>query len=153
MAYCFGILAYRNAGRYFPGSRLLHRIVSLLPQSGGELEEIDLFDPTTKEYIRTGKLKKLEYDVFGTRIDSQFTYVRCMNILNRNCWFTDQQIAGALVRIKSSLVEGGLLQLGRTNDAGVNAATFYRKVGKSFHPVDEMGGGTELSDLVVTIDG
>jgi hypothetical protein len=129
-----GVVA--DPGQRFPfvGSRLLFEILRLdlrlRPRNEARARTVDLFDPKAKRYILEGKLRVIMYDPFVGGHEERFTFVRCMNLLNRGLWFSDQQIASAARHLVASLKDQGVLQIGRTDDSvRRNDVTFLRKVG------------------------
>jgi hypothetical protein len=145
----FSLLANKGLGRYYPIASWLYWILDHIPPIDVELKEICLLDHRTIAYINEGKLKCIDYDVFRTTIANRFTYVRCMNVLNRNSWFSDEQISKALAAICDSIVEGGILQVGRSRDNGMHDASFFRKDKGRMQLLESVNRGTELMCFVV----
>jgi hypothetical protein len=147
--YACGILAKSNLSQKFWLSRLLY---SLLASKSGnhKLKWFLLFDREVMEIIEQGLIHFIDYDVFETRETPPFTFVRCMNLLNLNN-FSSEKIEGALHNIVGSLKEGGILQIGRTMPDGHNTAGFYRNTRHGLRLVREVGGGTELRDVLKKI--
>jgi hypothetical protein len=144
--YVCGILARSNLSMKFCLSRLLY---SLLGGKSGnhKLKWFLLFDAKVIEHIEAGVIDFIDYDAFETREAPRFTFVRCMNLLNLN-YFSSDKIVSALRNIIGSLKEGGILQIGRTRPDGHNAVGFYIKTGGGLKLVTEVGGGTELRDVI-----
>ena len=144
--YACGILAKSNLSQKFWLSRLLY---SLLAGKSAHHKSklILLFDPQVMENIEQGLMHFIDYDVFETREKSRFTFVRCMNLLNLD-YFSSDKIEGALRNIVGSLKEGGILQIGRTMRDGHNMAGFYINTRGGLRLVREVGGGTELRDIL-----
>jgi hypothetical protein len=109
-----------------------------------------LYDPEVIDRIDRGVMHHVDYDVFETRMPSQFTFVRCMNLLNMDR-FAPTQIEHALKNIVLSLKDSGVLQVGRTMADGHNTAAFYLKTDKGLRLLKEVGGGTELRDLLTRL--
>jgi hypothetical protein len=144
--YACGILAKSNLSQKVWLSRLLYSLLS--SKSGNhKLKWFLLFDPQFMEHIEQGLIHFIDYDVFETRERSRFTFVRCMNLLNLN-YFSSNRIESALRNIVGSLKEGGILQIGRTTLDGRNMAGFYINTRRGLRLVSEVGGGTELRDVL-----
>jgi hypothetical protein len=149
-----GVVADPRQRFPFVGSRLLFAALRLdlrlRPRDGRATRTVDLFDPRAKEYIAAGKLHVLAYDPFAGGEADRFTFVRCMNLLNRGAWFTDAQIAGAARHLVESLKDGGVLQIGRTDDpTRRNDVTFFRKTGPGkLSVLEHHNGGTETLDVL-----
>jgi hypothetical protein len=148
--YFFSLLADNRLRCQFPVSRILYHILEKIPATDEELKDICLFDPKTIEYLDQGKLKCIDYDVFRTSLAERFTYVRCMNVLNRNLWFSEQQLSKALMAICGSLIEGGILQVGRSRDDGTHDASFLRKERGHMLLLESINRGSEVSEFVLT---
>jgi hypothetical protein len=147
--YVAGVLAKRNVSKYFFLSRFLYRLLSGLG-TDQRPKWFLLYDPEVVERIESKIMHHIDYDVFTTRVPSQFTFVRCMNLLNMDR-FAPTQIAHALQNIVSSLKDNGVLQVGRTMADGHNTAGFYLKTDKGLKLLKEVGGGTELRDVVARL--
>lgn len=148
-AYCFGLLADPGLPRKYFLSRLLFRLLEPLTSFPDAPRRLVLFDAETRRWLQEGKLCQLDYDVFETRLPGRFDFVRCMNLLNLNSWFTREQIRTALANLKASMREGAVLLVGRTDDrTGVNAAGFYRRNGDRLVLLEAVNGGSELHGLL-----
>jgi hypothetical protein len=147
--YVFSLLADGALQARYSIARWLFRILNIIPPIDVELKEICLFDPRTIAYLSAGKLKSIDYDVFQTKIVDRFTYVRCMNVLNRNSWFPDEKISGAIAAICGSLVDGGILQVGRSRDNGAHDAGFFRKERGGMRLLESVNRGSELELAVL----
>jgi hypothetical protein len=149
--YACGILAKSDLSQKFWLSRLLY---SLLADTSGnhKLKWFLLFDPEVMENIEKGLIHFIDYDVFETCETSLFTFVRCMNLLNLT-YFSSDKIERALRNIVGSLKEGGILQIGRTTPEGHNMVGFYINTGNGLKLVREVGGGTEVRDVIEKVLG
>ena len=148
--YVFSLLADGTLRPHYSIARLLFGILGRIPPSDLEPKEICLFDQTTIAYLNAGKLRSIEYDVFQTKIVDRFTYVRCMNVLNMNSWFGDKEISAAIAAICGSLVEGGILQIGRSRDDGTHDVGFFRKERGGMRLLESVNKGSELERAVMT---
>jgi hypothetical protein len=144
--YVCGVLAKRNLTNCFFLARFLY---SLLADVGAHhpFRWFPLLGPAIMEQIDRGRIQQLDYDVFETRMPAAFTFVRCMNLLNLS-YFTPSRIVDALHNIVAPLKEGGGLQIGRTMPDGRNTVGFHRKTRTGLSVLKEVGGGTELRDVV-----
>jgi chemotaxis methyl-accepting protein methylase len=147
-AYLFGIVIDDQVKSRFFISKYLHRVLSKINFSGpGEREKLFLFDNQLLALIEQGDVRFVDYDIFETKIDEKYGYVRCMNILN-NVYFSEEKIECGLKNIFESLEDGGIFQVGRTDSDNGNQVTFYRKSGQQLVPVRVYGGGSEISGIV-----
>jgi hypothetical protein len=144
--YAWGVLAKSNLPRKFFLSRWLYALLARTPGKQ-EIRPFFLFDRQVMDYMERDLIHFIDYDVFETRGTPPFTFVRCMNLLNLS-YFSPEKIDAGLRNIIGSLAEDGILQLGRTRADGHNMVGFYRKTGDGLQLVKEIGGGTELRDLL-----
>jgi hypothetical protein len=82
--------------------------------------------------------------------EADFDVVRAANVLNL-AYFDAPALRRMAEHLAASLMDGGLLVIGRTDEAGVNHATFFRKSagGPHLRPADRIGGGSEIEELVL----
>jgi hypothetical protein len=144
------LAAEEKPSRLLFGTSVLYRLLSRLPRRGGDWE-INLFHPRTRTYLRDGRLKEIDYDVFASQIVGRFTFVRCMNILNLNSWFSEVAIRKGLANVVESVADGGVLQIGRTRSDGTNDVTFYEKTTTGLKSVERINSGSELHPLVCNV--
>jgi hypothetical protein len=149
-AYAFGILFDPKLSWFFFLSKILYSPISLLRDSGRK-HKVSLFIPRLLDYIDSGKIKYLRYDVFETRLKEEFTFVRCMNILI-HCYFSEAQIMDGIVNVRNSLKEGGVLLIGRTTVDDVHLASFFRKEGGLLVSLLELNGGAEIRHIIDRIN-
>jgi hypothetical protein len=147
--YVARVLAKRDVSKYFFLTRLLYWLFASLGAQN-PAKWFLLYDPEVIDRIDRGVMHHVDYDVFETRMPSQFTFVRCMNLLNMDR-FAPTQIEHALKNIVLSLKDSGVLQVGRTMADGHNTAAFYLKTDKGLRLLKEVGGGTELRDLLTRL--
>ena len=141
------LAAEEKPSRLLPGTLALYRVLRWLPRYGAH-REINLFHPTTKTYLSDGRLKEIDYDVFASQIIGRFNFVRCMNILNLNSWFSDFQIRNGLANVVRSIADDGVLLLGRTRPDGTNDVTFYAKTTAGLKTIERINSGSELQRMV-----
>jgi hypothetical protein len=144
--YFCGLLGKRAVSNKFPVTRLLHWLLADRPLHG-PIRRFVLFDPQVLPYLENGLIHRIDYDVFTTRMPCAFSFVRCMNLLNL-CYFPREPIQTALRNIIESLKEGGVLQIGRTLPDRTSHATFYVKLGARLEVLQQVGGGTELREVI-----
>ena len=144
--YACGILAKRDLSHKYWFSRLLYSLLSGESRTR-KLTWFLLFDAQVMNHIERDLIQVIDYDVFETRETARFTFVRCMNLLNLN-YFSSEKIERALRNIVGSLKEGGILQIGRTSLDGHNMVGFYMNTPSGLRLVREVGGGTELHDVL-----
>jgi hypothetical protein len=81
----------------------------------------------------------------------RFAAVRAANILNRG-YFDETTLAGIVRRLRSRLVNGGLLIVCRTDEANRNRATvFSLDQHRRFRIVTRLNDGAELESLVLSL--
>jgi hypothetical protein len=144
--YVGSLLGTRDVTYKFPVTRFLYWLLARRPIRG-PVRSFVLFDHEVLEHIRAGLVRRIDYDVFTTRMPGAFSFVRCMNLLNLG-YFPSESIEVALRNLIESLKEGGVLQIGRTHPDGISHATFYRKRGTRLEMLQEVGSGTEVRELI-----
>jgi len=145
--YVCGILGkHADISNKYPVTRLLYSALAKRPFSD-RISWFALFDPEVLQYVQQGLIRRIDYDVFVTRMPDAFSFVRCMNLLNPNN-FPRQSLQAALRNVSESLREGGVLQIGRTHEDGASHAGFYRKRGARLELLREVGTGTELHEMI-----
>lgn len=92
-------------------------------------------------------LTNLNYDIFLAKENNTFNFVRCMNILNIE-YFPEDKIIIGLQNLKDSLVDKGILLIGRTLQNGVNQASFYKKENNNLILMEEINGGSEIKSII-----
>jgi hypothetical protein len=146
-AYAFGLLCDRHVhGKYFI-SRLGYELVSRFRGPESIDGELCLYHPGIAELLSEGAIQELRYDLFRSQIESRFDFVRCMNVLNLS-YFPPAKISTAIRNLYSSLNEDGILQVGKTNPAGINEVSFFRKANGKLLTVEEINGGSEISEIL-----
>jgi hypothetical protein len=149
-AYAFGILFDPKLSWFYFISKLLYFPISLITDSGRK-HKVSLFIPRLLDYIESGKIRYLPYDVFKTRLKEEFTVIRCMNILIPS-YFSEAQIIQGIVNIRESLKEGGILLIGRTTVDNVHLASFFRKERGLLVSFLEINGGTEIRHIIERVN-
>jgi len=144
-----GIIVASPHLRYFYISQLMFKLINKQTPIKN-CKTIYLFHHKVFELIDNGVIKYLEYDVFSTKLSEVFTFVRCMNVLNLN-YFGEAAIKQAIENISSSLVDRGILLIGRTLQDGTNHATFFTKLKQKLIPVSDVNSGSEIKYIVEQI--
>jgi hypothetical protein len=144
--YVCGVLGKRDVSNKFPITRFLHWLLADRPIRG-DVRTFVLFDHEVIEHLEKGLIRRIDYDVFTTRMPGAFFFVRCMNLLNLS-YFPAESIEIALRNLIESLQEGGVLQIGRTHPDGTSHAAFYQKHGTRLEMLQQVGSGTEVRDLI-----
>jgi len=152
-SYFFGLVADRKAPAKAFLSRALYTLLApFIPQAiedDAELQQVLLYHVDVIRSLQAGRLEEITYDVLRTQIIDKFTYVRAMNILNRQ-YFDDASLATAIRNIVKSMKEDAILQVGRTHD-GVNDVSFFRKQDQMLHWIEDINAGSEIKQLIVFI--
>lgn len=105
------------------------------------------FEKQLEKLIQEEKVKHIDYNVFSTSVINKFTYVRCMNVLNR-VYFSNEMIIQAIDNIYTSLQDTGVLQIGKTLENGINNVSFYRKINDKLMLIKDYNEGCEVKDLI-----
>lgn len=147
--YIYSFYGSNNISYYGIGSILLYYILKIIPDRQVNLKKIILFDTETKKILNNGNFISIDYDVTSTIIDCKFTFVRCMNLLNKGSWISDDKIILSLKNIKMSLKENGILQIGKTEDiTEINRVSYYVKNNDKFILLEHLNGGSELANIM-----
>ena len=147
--YVFGILADKDLSRYFILSRFLYFLLKSIPCEN-KFNKIQLFDFDTKKLIKTNELNYIEYDLFGINCAPRYSFVRCMNALNANSWFSEEQNKIGISKLKSSLIDGGILLIGRTDDfSNQNNASFFKKINDKFVHLEDFNHGSDIKNIII----
>jgi hypothetical protein len=146
----FGCLYATDKNIFFPLTTLLFKFLKRLTNSKKYKLQLFLFHPEIIKKISEKQIQNIDYDIFTREIENKFTFVRSMNILNK-IYFTDNQIIYALEKIKLSLLENGILLVGRTDETRINNATFFQKRNNKFIVLQDVNSGSEIKDLILKI--
>lgn len=148
----FTDIYFDDRGNYY-GSRFLRFLfyyeANFIPRTDLEHKPakcIGLLHSSVNKLIDLNHLKFIYYDVFETKPDITFDVVRCMNLLNFS-YFSEAQIVNGIRNIMSSVKEGGLFVVGRTN-VDINNATIYQKRNGDLICIKTIGVGTEIDSLI-----
>ena len=122
----------------------------LLSPSLTTLTSVSLFHPDVTARAKIDSRFVATSDNFFSPSPTQYDVVRVMNALGeRN--FPRVQIERALQAVSKTVVDGGLLVLGRSADEldGSPQATIFQRRQNMFRAVSDMGDGYELRDFVL----
>jgi hypothetical protein len=147
VAYLGCFVAERSMPFFFI-SRILYQLIKRLHVAGGSQDEtFSLYTQEVQSNLAAGRMAEIDYDVFSTVPDERFSFVRCMNLLNK-VYFGDDAILAALKNIHRSMTEKGILLVGRTLPGGRNDAGFYEKSGNGFRLLRRVNSGSEIDGLI-----
>lgn len=143
------IYANPKLSMLYPISKILGKIARKLKLPSNKRKDISLINPVVKDLIIKQLINSLEVDVFEEGdFDDKYSVVRCMNILNPK-YFSVEKLNIAINNIVNSLVEGGVLIVGRTDiSTGINHASFYKKNKAGLALIEHSMGGSEISHLL-----
>ena len=147
-AYCGPFVGDSEDTWKFPVSKYLYRRAAGRSFDDSARQDFLLLHPDVLEAIEEGLLHFIDYDAFRDEQENAFDFVRCMNLLNRG-YFPTESLENGLRALYRSLTVGGILQIGRTHLDGDNHVSFYEKAAGGFQPVDSVGDGSEIDQLVV----
>ena len=145
-AYLLGFV-YVNSllSNWFFLSKYLFAFISKRPPK--YFENVVLYDPKLLKKIDNNTIRNIDYDVFETKKQNEFNFVRCMNLLNLG-YFSEIKIKQAVKNIKVSLMQEGYLLIGRTHPNGENHASLYVKQNDNFVLIKHFSDGYEGDHLV-----
>jgi len=147
--YIFSLLAKKTDDVKLIGSKVLYYLLKIMSTPDNNYKKVLLLDGNAVMNINNGNFTFIEYDVLSSIIKDKFTYVRCMNLLNRYSWLGDDEICIALRNIKTSLKENGIMQIGKTEDGtGVNNVSIFKKTDDKFVLLEHINAGSELIDII-----
>jgi len=112
-----------------------------------KIKEFSFYHADVLKMLGNGTIHEIKYDVLDSSIENKFTFVRAMNILNRN-YFSEDQIVQALLCIKKSMKNNAVFQIGRTHPDGVNRVSFFRKMQDTLSLIEDYNDGSEIKDLI-----
>lgn len=124
----------------------------LLSPSLSTLTPVSLFHPDVIERAKIDGRFVATRDNFFSPSPMQYDVVRVMNALGKRN-FPRGQIERALRAVAKTVVDGGLLVLGRSADEldGSPEATIFQWRQNMFRAVSDMRGGYELRDFVLEL--
>lgn len=129
-------------------TKLLGYLLKAIPH-GKKQRSVFLYDRRLYDLENMGVVEFVKYDLFKTELREKYTFVRCMNILNK-INFCEEMLEVAVKLLKCSLKSGGVLLVGRTEEGTENnMASFFRKTEAGMQVVCEAGGGSEIKNIVM----
>lgn len=151
-----GLRLPRSPRRFDGLSTLLARLYLSLASIRARLQEtgtISLINPTVRA---EPDLAAFEFDVLGRddALGGGFDAIRASNVLNKEN-FTQNQLLCALGKLNAYLREGGYLLVSRSDIAAgeIERGSVWRRRGPGFIPVEDFGGGSEISAVVAAFTG
>jgi hypothetical protein len=145
-----GCLFGTDKNFFFPLTLLTFKLLSKIYNNKIYDYILYLYHPSIIDHISKNLIYNIDYDIFETKIENKFTCIRCMNILNK-FYFDDNQIISALKNIKLSLIESGLLILGRTDSKRMNNVSFFQKNNNKLILLEDINSGSEIKELIMNI--
>lgn len=145
------ILCDDQLSKNFFMSRFLFKLLRSFSQGDPKsktIKKISLFNREVQKSISSKNLKAMSYNIFKQDDDSKYGFIRCMNLLNRS-YFSDDQINIGISNLFKSMDHNAYLQIGRTDDRGINRASIFRKYEQGLSLVLQFNGGSEIEDLVI----
>lgn len=143
------VLCDAHLSKVFFLSRFIYRLLERFGQREVNLQSaqrISLFDRDVQQFIDSDQLQVKSYNIFE-RESNRYDFVRCMNLLNRS-YFSENQIKVGILNLIESLDYNGYLQIGRTDDEGVNRVSLYRKEQLGLSLILQFNGGSEIGSIV-----
>jgi hypothetical protein len=140
-------IVYANvAGAVFPFGPLARALVSAAPPAD-RARRVSLVNPElARRAARDARVVVREFDVFAPWDGPPPDLVKVANVLNRGA-FPDARIRVALANLKAALAPGGTLVV--TDNRAREKASAFTKRGDRFERGRELGGGCEITDLVL----
>ena len=97
-------------------------------------------------------IKFKEQDIFNIekKYFQLFDVIRVSNLLNYS-YFSKQRIKFALNNLNNILRENGIILINRTTKQNKNLASFFIKKNGKFELLEDLNGGSEIKDLILSI--
>jgi hypothetical protein len=97
------------------------------------------------------KCKFFEQDIFKIekKYLNQFDVVRVTNLLNYS-YFSKTQLKRAIKNINKISKENSIILINRTNNKKNNIASFFRKKNNKFELLEDINGGSEIKDIMLS---
>lgn len=103
----------------------------------------------TRRLAACPDIKTREEDLLAPPVhDQQWDLIRAANVLNLG-YFAESTLREIIANLAQSLAEGGMLAICRTVPDLGNQASVFQRTGGSFDLLGELGGGSEVRDLVL----
>jgi hypothetical protein len=122
---------------------------STIERQPWNFSRIPLIHPEALAFAREEeRFEVRQRDLFCT-FGSPCDVLRTMNVLNL-CYFSREQLLRGVAAAWADLATGGIWIVGRTIiETGENHATIFHKEAAGFQPLERLGNGSEIEDLVV----
>ena len=123
-------------------------LVSLLDFINIKYEKSKVLTPK-RDMIQ--KCKFFEQDIFKIekKYFNQFDVIRVTNLLNYS-YFSKSEIKIAILNIKKISKENSIILISRTTNNKNNTESFFKKKYKKFKLLEDVNGGSEIKDLVLS---
>ena len=97
------------------------------------------------------KFKFFEQDIFSVenKYFDFFDVVRVTNLLNYS-YFSKSQIKIAILNLNKISKENSIVLINRTNNRKKNSASFFKKKNGKFELLEDMNGGSEIKELMLS---
>lgn len=142
--------------RYF---FLFKKIEKILPSIFNKLYLFDMFDIRYKKskllipgLDSIDKLKFFEQDIFNVskKYSNFFDVIRVSNLLNYS-YFSKTKLKQAILNLKRISKENSIILINRTpNNKKKNTASFFIKKSGKFKLLEDVNGGSEIKDLMLS---
>ena len=142
--------------RYF---LLFKKIEKILPSLFNKLYLFDIFDIRYKKskllipsLDSIDKLKFFEEDIFNVsnKYSNFFDVIRVSNLLNYS-YFSETKLKQAILNLKRISKENSIILINRTpNNKKKNTASFFVKKRGKFKLLEDVNGGSEIKDLMLS---
>ena len=146
-----------TAAAIFPLGLLARQSLESAPIPTDNMPRLDLRHPEFRELLaKDPRLVVQEHDIFkpwqGEKVDA----IKVANILNRS-YFSDPQLRQALANLSDALRVDGVIVIadnrrppGETEQRIEKVSVFRKGQDQQLHLEQELNGGTEIRDLVLT---
>lgn len=129
-------------------SKVLFKIISkFIIINPKKVIGVPLFYSGFTELAEKNKVRFFDHDVLHPFQFKNYDFIRVMNILNLS-YFSEDQIQKAIVNLRSTLIEGGVLMVGRTFNKK-NHVSIYIKKGSKLVPKQHINNGSEINRIVI----
>jgi len=100
---------------------------------------------------KVDKFKFFEQDIFNIekKYFNLFDVVRVSNLLNYN-YFSDSKLKKAIINISKISKENCILLVNRTTTKKINIASFFIKKQGKFRLLEDINGGSEIKNLILS---
>ena len=146
--YFLKILFDANLSPIFFISKFFYYFISLFSNKSSNYREINLLDIKILTKIEKGEIEYFDLDIFNSFLKQEYSFVRCMNVLNLS-YFSEDKILVGIRNIFKLLRDEGHLIIGRTNDKGINNVSLYIKKKNKFKVLKKVNKGCDINHLIL----